>query len=100
MNSYSTPLSKRSPSQLEWRERWVAYLPHIRADLSNLRQEEEASHPFVVAKPGFSGKVMEMLNYALEDVLQAWVRASRVDQLDIVCNVIDRQVLERRYVHF
>jgi len=79
--------------------RCCTHLSHVCADLPNLCQEEKTSHPFVVAKPGLSGKVVQMLHYPLEDILQPWVRASRVDQFDVVCNVVDRQVLERRHVH-
>jgi hypothetical protein len=75
-------------------------LSNICADLSHRRQEEQSCHPFLVAEPGLTSEVVKMLDNSLEDILQSWVRALRVDELDIVCDVVNSKVLERRYVHF
>ena len=74
------------------------YLSNVCAYLADGGEEEEAGHPFIMRETGFAGEVVEVLDEAFEDVFQAGVGALRIDELDVVCYVVDCEVLEGRDV--
>lgn len=51
-----------------------------------------------MAESGLSGKVVQMVHYPLEYVLQSRIGTLRVDQYYVLADVVDGEVLERRYV--
>lgn len=61
--------------------------------LSHGCQEGYALHPFLVTESRLSCEIMQMLNYPLQEVFEPGVRTLRIDQFDIVRNVINGQVL-------
>lgn len=87
MNSYCSLV--RSCDGRSRRLRGKAYLPHIRAYLANRSKEQETGHPLFMAESGLPREVMEVLHYPLQYVLQPGIRRLRVDQLDIVGDVVN-----------
>ena len=62
-------------------------------DLAYANQELEAVHPFIETEACFAGKVVHMLDESFTEKLEPWVRRSRVDEFDIVGDVVNRQIL-------
>lgn len=71
-------------------------LSHVAADLADLGQEQQAGHPFFGAETGLARKVVQVSDEPLEDVFHALVLAERVDEDDILGDVVDGEVLEGR----
>lgn len=69
-------------------------LSDIRAYLANLSQELDACVPLFEAETCFSRKVMDVLNQAVHYVFGTRVRALRIDQLCVICDVLDGEVFE------
>lgn len=69
-------------------------LSNVRTYLPNLGQKLDARHPLLMAEPRLSRKVVDVLDQSLKDVLQPGIGTLAIDQLDIVGNVVDRQVFE------
>jgi hypothetical protein len=71
-------------------------LPDVCADLADGSQEEQGCHPLVRGEARFEGEVVEVGYEAFEQELEAWVRGSRVDCVDVLGYVVYREVLEAR----
>jgi hypothetical protein len=59
-----------------------------------LGQELNGGHPFVSGKSGFPGQVVHVGNHPFQDVLQSQIAALGVDSMHILCDVIDREILQ------
>jgi hypothetical protein len=51
-----------------------------------------------MAEAGLPGEIVEMLHDTLQDILQSWVGTLTVNELDIVGDVIDGEVFQRRNI--
>jgi hypothetical protein len=71
-------------------------LPHVRADLTSLRKEIDACHPFFGRQAGFPREIVKMCSEAFEDVLHTSVWVVGVDEIDILGDVVSVQVLQWR----
>lgn len=74
----------------------AAYLSHITAYLTDLRQELQAGHPLFGAEPGLARKVVQVGDQPLQHVLQAGILAEGVDEDDILGDVVDGEILQGR----
>jgi hypothetical protein len=92
INSYIVNAVNCGPSCLIINMVEGAYLSHIRTHLPRFRQEIYPRHPFISRKSRFPREVMDVRDKSFEDVLEAWILASRIDQMNIVRNVLNCKV--------
>jgi hypothetical protein len=71
---------------------WTTYMANVAADLTTRHQKVECCHPFLGAKSGLSGKVMEMRHEARHEVLEPRIFALGVDQISVWGDVVDREI--------
>lgn len=69
-------------------------MPQVIADLSDLRQEGHPGVPFLCGQTGFTGEIMQVCDDAIDKISESRVGALRVDQMDIIGDVIGGEVLE------
>lgn len=72
------------------------HLPDISTNLADLSQEQKPGHPLMEAESGLARKVMQMRDQSFEDVFHAVVLTERVDLVDILRDIVRRQVLHGR----
>lgn len=68
----------------------------IAADLPNPDKKVEGNLPFSCAEPGLAGKIMEMGDKTLKEVLDTFIIALRVDQNGVFGYVVDVHILNVR----
>ena len=56
-------------------------------------------HPFLSTQPSLSCKVMEMGDQALKNICQTRIIALRIDAHSVFGDIVDCQILHRRYIH-
>lgn len=71
---------------------WTTYMANVAADLTTRHQKVQCCHPFLGAKPGLSGKVMEMRHEARHEVLEPRIFALGVDQVSVWGDVVNREI--------
>lgn len=70
------------------------YLPNITTNLPRRRQKLNPGHPLFRTQARLARKVMQVRDQPLEHVFHARVLAQRVDEDDIVGDVVDGEVLK------
>ena len=71
---------------------WTTYMANVAADLTTRHQKVQCCHPLLGAKPGLSGKVMEMRHEARHEVLEPRIFALGVDQVSVWGDVVNREI--------
>lgn len=71
------------------------FVAHVGANLANVHEEFDGRLPFIDAQSRLTSEIVEMDDQPLEQKLGSGVIASRIDGVDIVGDVVDRQVFQR-----
>jgi hypothetical protein len=70
----------------------VTYLSHITANLPDLRQELDHSHPLLGAESRLSDKIMQMRDGTVEQEFRPPVGTLRVDDVYVLGDVVDGEI--------
>lgn len=81
---------------LRARFQYLTYLPHIATYLARRSEELYSRHPLLSAQPGFARKIVEVDHQTFEDILEPRIRIGRVDQIDVVGDVVNGEIQQWR----